>query len=80
MQVTGLTNATQVAAGVRFSLAVHTVLGPPGEIATRRWPGKESSGKTGARSAEYQACYLLMRQNEPCYEGGRAIRAAFPVA
>jgi alpha-tubulin suppressor-like RCC1 family protein len=27
VQVTGLTNATQVAAGERFSLAVHTVLG-----------------------------------------------------
>ena len=26
VQVTGLTNATQVAAGARFSLAVHTVL------------------------------------------------------
>ena len=30
VQVTGLTNATQVAAGQRFSLAVHTVLGLPG--------------------------------------------------
>jgi alpha-tubulin suppressor-like RCC1 family protein len=27
VQVTGLANATQVAAGGRFSLAVHTVLG-----------------------------------------------------
>jgi alpha-tubulin suppressor-like RCC1 family protein len=27
VQVTGLTNATQVAAGERFSLAVHTMLG-----------------------------------------------------
>jgi alpha-tubulin suppressor-like RCC1 family protein len=27
VQVTGLTNATQVAAGERFSLAVHTILG-----------------------------------------------------
>jgi alpha-tubulin suppressor-like RCC1 family protein len=27
VQVTGLANATQVAAGERFSLAVHTVLG-----------------------------------------------------
>ena len=27
VQVTGLTNATQVAAGAWFSLAVHTVLG-----------------------------------------------------
>ena len=30
VQVTGLTNATQVAAGERFSLAVHTVPGLPG--------------------------------------------------
>jgi hypothetical protein len=30
VQVTGLANATQVAAGDRFSLAVHTVLGLPG--------------------------------------------------
>jgi hypothetical protein len=27
VQVTGLANATQVAAGDRFSLAIHTVLG-----------------------------------------------------
>jgi len=30
VQVTGLTNATQVAAGERVSLAVHTILGLPG--------------------------------------------------
>jgi regulator of chromosome condensation (RCC1) repeat-containing protein len=35
VQVTGLTNATQVAAGERFSLAVHTVPYLPGSGPTR---------------------------------------------
>jgi alpha-tubulin suppressor-like RCC1 family protein len=41
VQVTGLTNATQVAAGERFSLAVHTVLGLLGSsIPTTRASGR----------------------------------------
>jgi hypothetical protein len=31
VQVTGLTGATQVAAGLSFSLAIHTVLGFAGQ-------------------------------------------------
>ena len=37
VQVTGLTNATQVAAGAWFSLAVRTMLGLLGQWAGSRW-------------------------------------------
>ena len=47
VQVTGLANATQVAAGGRVQPRGPHRAGPPGVIAARRWPGCLTGGRPG---------------------------------